>query len=153
MLIIMAGAFAYFGWWTKAGLAVAVGVSMIILAQEVPDHGLLIVGGGLALFTILALLVLYSYSRAAWTKTATASPTTCKSSPSLRRQPEVKERGPNRLRRQRRKPPATLRAVDAFRQGRPADDWPWINGPSVVYSDVLRLVMNKLQLKHELAVA
>jgi hypothetical protein len=61
MVTIVAGAFAYFGWWTKAALAFGVGVAMIILAQEVPDHGLLIAGGGLGLFAVLALLVLYSY--------------------------------------------------------------------------------------------
>src|SRR5206468_2925106 len=33
MLTIVAGLLAYFGWWTKAALAVGVGLGMIVLAE------------------------------------------------------------------------------------------------------------------------
>jgi hypothetical protein len=36
MLTLVAGALLYFGWWTKAALAAAVGVGMIALAQALP---------------------------------------------------------------------------------------------------------------------
>ena len=61
MMTLVAGLFAYFGWWTKAGLAAAVGVAMIVLAQTLPDSGMLIFLGGLGVFILSALLVLYSY--------------------------------------------------------------------------------------------
>jgi hypothetical protein len=61
MMTVVAGLLAYFGWWTKAGLAVAVGVGMIVLAQTLPGHGPLILLSGLAVFAVAALLVLYSY--------------------------------------------------------------------------------------------
>jgi hypothetical protein len=61
MLTLVAGVLLYFGWWTKAALAAAVGVGMIALAQVLPEHGTLILFAGLALFAVVALLVLYSY--------------------------------------------------------------------------------------------
>ena len=61
MATLVAGALVYFGWWTKAALAVVIGVAMIALAETLPDHGTLILLSGLALFAVAALLVLYSY--------------------------------------------------------------------------------------------
>jgi Transposase len=63
MMTIVAGLLAYFGWWTKAGVAVAIGVGMIVLAQTLPTHGTLILFGGLVVFALVALLVLYSYHK------------------------------------------------------------------------------------------
>jgi hypothetical protein len=54
---------AYFGWWTKAALALGVGLGMIVLAATLPDHGTLILLGGLGVFSASALLVLYAYSK------------------------------------------------------------------------------------------
>ena len=51
MMTVVAGLLVYFGWWTKAAVAVAVGLGMIVLAQTIPDHGGLILArdhGGLA---------------------------------------------------------------------------------------------------------
>jgi hypothetical protein len=61
MMTLVAGLLAYFGWWTKAGLAVAIGVGMIVLAQTLPAHGTFILFGGVAVFALAALLILYSY--------------------------------------------------------------------------------------------
>jgi hypothetical protein len=61
MMTLVAGALAYFGWWTKAAVAVGVGIGMIVLGQTLPDHGGLILVGGLGLFAVVALLVLYAY--------------------------------------------------------------------------------------------
>ena len=61
MMTLVAGALAYFGWWTKAAVAVAVGLGMIVLAQTLPEHGTFILLGGLAVFAVAALLVLYAY--------------------------------------------------------------------------------------------
>ena len=61
MMTLVAGVLVYFGWWTKAGVAVAVGIGMIIVAQTLPDHGTLILLGGLGVFALIALLVLYAY--------------------------------------------------------------------------------------------
>ena len=63
MMTLVAGTLAYFGWWTKAGLALAVGVGMVVLAQALPGHGALILLSGLGLFALAALLVLYAYSK------------------------------------------------------------------------------------------
>ncbi len=63
MMTIVAGAFAYFGWWTKAAMAIAVGIAMVVLAQTLPDHGAMILAAGLTLFALLALLVLYAYHK------------------------------------------------------------------------------------------
>ncbi len=63
MMTVVAGILGYFGWWTKAGLAVAVGVLMVVMAQTLPDHGGLVLGGGIASFALLALLVLYAYHK------------------------------------------------------------------------------------------
>jgi hypothetical protein len=61
MMTIVAGILIYFGWWTKAALAVVIGGGMIALAQTLPEHGTLILLSGLALFALAALLVLYAY--------------------------------------------------------------------------------------------
>jgi hypothetical protein len=61
MMTVVAGLLAYFGWWTKAGLAVAIGVGMIVLAQTLPAHGTFILFGGVAVFGLAALLILYAY--------------------------------------------------------------------------------------------
>jgi hypothetical protein len=61
MMTVVAGALAYFGWWTKAGLAVVVGLAMIVLAASLPDHGTLVLLGGVGVFGLAALLVLYAY--------------------------------------------------------------------------------------------
>ncbi len=63
MMTVVAGALAYFGWWTKAGVAVAVGLAMIVLAGTLPAHGTLILLAGLGVFALAALLVLYAYSK------------------------------------------------------------------------------------------
>ena len=36
MMTLVAGALLYFGWWTKAGLAAAAGVAIIVLAKLIP---------------------------------------------------------------------------------------------------------------------
>jgi hypothetical protein len=63
MMTLVAGILVYFGWWTKAGLAAAIGLGMIVLAQALPGHGTLIVFGGLGVFALLALLILYAYHK------------------------------------------------------------------------------------------
>jgi hypothetical protein len=63
MMTLVAGAFVYFGWWTKAALAVGVGLGMIILAQTLPDCGGTILFGGIGVFALAALLVLYAYHK------------------------------------------------------------------------------------------
>ena len=61
MMTLVAGVLVYFGWWTKAAVAVAVGIGMVVLAETLPDHGAVILLGGLGVFALVALLVLYSY--------------------------------------------------------------------------------------------
>jgi hypothetical protein len=61
MMTLVAGALVYFGWWTKAAIAVGVGLGMVIVAQTLPDHGTMVLLAGLGLFALLALLVLYTY--------------------------------------------------------------------------------------------
>ena len=61
MMTVVAGVLVYFGWWTKAALAVGVGVGMIVLAETLPEHGTFILLGGVAVFAVAALLVLYAY--------------------------------------------------------------------------------------------
>ena len=63
MMTLVAGALAYFGWWTKAGIALGIGIAMVILAQTLPDHGSVILLGGLTVFALAALLVLYAYHK------------------------------------------------------------------------------------------
>jgi hypothetical protein len=36
---VSGGVLIYFGWWTKAAVAIAVGVGMVVLAQTLPDYG------------------------------------------------------------------------------------------------------------------
>ena len=61
MMTVIAGVLVYFGWWTKAAVAVIVGLSMIVLATTLPDHGAIILLGGIGAFCLVALLVLYAY--------------------------------------------------------------------------------------------
>jgi hypothetical protein len=62
-MLLVAGAFAYFGWWTKAGIAAGAGAGAILLAQVLPGHeGMIIAGGGI-LVVVGALLVLYVYHK------------------------------------------------------------------------------------------
>ena len=63
MMTAVAGALAYFGWWTKAGVAVPVGLAMIVLAGTLSAHGTLILLAGLGVFALAALLALYAYSK------------------------------------------------------------------------------------------
>jgi hypothetical protein len=63
MMTLVAGALLYFGWWTKAMLAGAVGLAMVVLAQTLPDHGAVILLGGLGTFGLVALLILYAYHK------------------------------------------------------------------------------------------
>jgi hypothetical protein len=63
MMTVVAGLFLDFQWWTKAALAMGVGVGVIVLAQALPGHGTLIVLGGLGVFALLALLILYAYHK------------------------------------------------------------------------------------------
>jgi hypothetical protein len=60
MMTIIAAVLGYFGWWTKAALAVVVGAGMIVLAQTLPEHGTAILLAGLGVFGLIALLVLYA---------------------------------------------------------------------------------------------
>ena len=61
MMTLIAGVLIYFGWWTKAAMAAAVGIAMVVLAQTLPDHGSAILLGGLGVFALSPLLVLYAY--------------------------------------------------------------------------------------------
>ena len=61
MMTVVAGVLAYFGWWTKAAIAVGVGVGMVVLAEALPGHGAVILLGGLGVFAVAALLVVYAY--------------------------------------------------------------------------------------------
>jgi hypothetical protein len=74
MMTLVAGVLAYFGWWTKAAMAVGVGLGMIVLAQTLPDHGAAIVLGGLGVFGVAALLILYSYYKGQWDKNQNGIP-------------------------------------------------------------------------------
>jgi hypothetical protein len=74
MTTIVAGALGYFGWWTKAALAVVVGVGMIVIAATLPDHGSMILLGGFGVFGLAALLVLYAYYKGQWDKNQNGIP-------------------------------------------------------------------------------
>jgi hypothetical protein len=74
MMTIVAGALVYFGWWTKAAVAVAVGLGMVVLAETLPDHGTLVLFGGLGVFTLAALLILYAYYKGQLDKNHPADP-------------------------------------------------------------------------------
>lgn len=62
-MLAVAGAFAYFGWWTKAAIAGGVGVGSIVLAQALPGNEGKIILVALVAFALLALLVLYVYHK------------------------------------------------------------------------------------------
>jgi hypothetical protein len=62
-MLAAAAALAYFGWWTKAAIAAAIGVGSIALAQALPGNETKIILGGLVVFALLALLVLYVYHK------------------------------------------------------------------------------------------
>ena len=74
MMTLVAGVLIYFGWWTKAGVAAAVGLAMIVLAQALPDRGTLILLGGVGVFSVAALLVLYAYHKGQLDKNANGIP-------------------------------------------------------------------------------
>jgi hypothetical protein len=38
MMTLIAGVLIYFGWWTKAALAMGVGIAIVVLAQILPDQ-------------------------------------------------------------------------------------------------------------------
>jgi hypothetical protein len=61
LMTVVAGVLLYFGWWTKAAVAVGIGLAMIVMAQTLPEHGTLILFSGLGVFALAALLVLYAY--------------------------------------------------------------------------------------------
>lgn len=62
ILVILGGvALAYYGWWTKAAIAWAVGVGMIVIAAVVPGHSAMILGIGMPTLAFACLLVLYVY--------------------------------------------------------------------------------------------
>lgn len=63
MMTLIASVFVYFRWWTKAAVAAAVGVGMIVVAQTLPEHGTAILFGGLGCFAMVSLLVLYAYHK------------------------------------------------------------------------------------------
>jgi hypothetical protein len=60
MMTLVTGVLLYCGWWTKAAVALAVGIGMVVLAQALPDHGPVILLGGIAVFGVVSLLVLYA---------------------------------------------------------------------------------------------
>lgn len=65
LLILVAAALCYFGWYTKAAIVGGIGIGMIVVAALIPGHELLIIGCGVALAVIGAFVVLYVYHRAA----------------------------------------------------------------------------------------
>ena len=73
MMTLVAGVLIYFGWWTKAALAVVVGLGMVVLAATLPNHGTPILLGGIAVFAMAALLVLYAYYKVQWDKNQNTS--------------------------------------------------------------------------------
>jgi hypothetical protein len=62
----VAGAPVYFGWYLKAAVAEGVGIAMIVLAQMLPERGMMIFLGGIGTFAFVALLVLYPYYKGLW---------------------------------------------------------------------------------------
>src|ERR1051326_8649244 len=46
MMTVVAGVLVYFGWWTKAAVAIMIGLAMVALAGTLPDHGTMILLGG-----------------------------------------------------------------------------------------------------------
>jgi hypothetical protein len=60
-LLIAAGVLAYFGNWMMAGISAVIGVGMLVLFVTLPQHGLLIMGIGLAAAVGLVALVYVAY--------------------------------------------------------------------------------------------
>ncbi len=83
LLILGAGALAYFGWWTKAALAAGAGAGMIALAAAIPGHETLILTGGGAVVVLGSLLVLYAYHKGLLDKTSgpNSDPSTGRTTP------------------------------------------------------------------------
>src|SRR5579871_3441094 len=75
MMSLVAGALLYFGWWTKAALSIIVGMSMVGVASALPSHGSLILGGGLAVFALVASWSSTPTTKANSIRTTTVSPT------------------------------------------------------------------------------
>lgn len=63
LFILGGGAFAYFGWWTKAAIMWGIGVAMITFAAVLPGHEVLIISIGLSVAVVAILLVLYIYHK------------------------------------------------------------------------------------------
>lgn len=63
LFILGGGAFAYFGWWTKAGIMWGIGVCMITFAAVLPGHEVLIISVGVGVAVVAILLVLYIYHK------------------------------------------------------------------------------------------
>jgi len=60
-LLIAAGALAYFGHWMASGIAGLIGAAMLVLFMTLPQHGLLVMGIGLAVAVVLLALVFLAY--------------------------------------------------------------------------------------------
>ena len=89
MMTLVAGELVYFGWWTKAAVAVAVGIGMVVLAETLPDHGGMILLGGLAVFGLVALLILYAYHKGQLDKNNNGVPDILEREPALRAKPQA----------------------------------------------------------------
>ncbi|MHB8520713.1 MAG: hypothetical protein ACYDH9_08135 [Limisphaerales bacterium] len=63
LLLLGAGALAYFGWWTKAAICGGVGVAMIVLAATIPGHETAILAVGGAVVAVSLPIVLYIYHK------------------------------------------------------------------------------------------
>ena len=63
MTLVAGGSPRLFRLVTKAGLAVCIGLGMVILAQSLPGHEATILLGGLGLFGALSLLIMYAYNK------------------------------------------------------------------------------------------
>lgn len=63
LLLLGAGALAYFGWWTKAAIAGAVGVGMIVVAAVLPGHEAAILAVGGVIVAVALPTILYVYHK------------------------------------------------------------------------------------------
>ena len=66
LMLCVAGAFAYFGWWTKCAIFAVGGLGAVFAAQVVPGNEWFIMGCAIVAAVLLALLVLYSYNKGAF---------------------------------------------------------------------------------------